>query len=156
GEFVEVGVVHGDAGVVIVEVGEEGQRVTERVAARAPGPASKERESAFGRFADRVLIAGDEAVERRVARNQRALISREREAYKLYSRFGAEDRSELGLIFGDRAQPVDDLVVRDVPHLQRVDERLDGLIFERVRATVPELARVEHRVEQRRRISRAA
>src|SRR5262249_2968845 len=74
----------------------------------------------------------------------------------LYPRFGAEDGPELGAIFRDRAQSVDDLVVRAVPHLQRVDERLDGLIFERVRATVPELARVEHRVEQRRRIARAA
>jgi hypothetical protein len=55
-------VIHCDAGVVIIEVGEEWQRVAERVAARAPGPAAKERESAFGRLADRVLIAGDEAV----------------------------------------------------------------------------------------------
>src|SRR5262249_18433200 len=108
-----------------------------------------------GRFADRVLIAGGKAVERRVARNQRALISRERKAYGLYPRFGAEDGSELGAIFGDRAQPVDDLVVRAVPHLQRVDERLDGLIFYLVHSPVPELARVEHSVEQRRRIARA-
>jgi hypothetical protein len=56
--------VHGDATVLIVEVGENGQRVTKRVTARASGPAVKEREAALGGFADRALVAGDEAVER--------------------------------------------------------------------------------------------
>ena len=67
GEFVEVGMDCGYAGVVIVEIGEERQSVIERVAARASGPAAKEREPASGGFADSGLIAGDEAVERRVA-----------------------------------------------------------------------------------------
>src|SRR5262249_20191967 len=70
--------------------------------------------------------------------------------------FGPEAGLELRAIFGDRAQPFNYLVVRVISHLQRIDERLKGLIFKRVRAPVPELPRVEHRVEQRRRIARAA
>src|SRR5262245_53599260 len=98
--------VRGDPGVVVIEIGEERQRVTEGMTARTPGFSAKDCEAPFGFFADRGLIASDETIERRVSRNQCALVRGERFPDELYFDLGAENGLEIRAIFGNRAKPL--------------------------------------------------
>src|SRR5256885_15631593 len=91
----EGGMVGRHPGVVISVVGEEGSLTAEGVAARATRLPAEEREAALGRLADRLLIAGEEAVERRITGDQRALVSGDGLSQAGDRRRSAEDRWKL-------------------------------------------------------------
>jgi hypothetical protein len=77
GEPDEIGLVSGDADVVELLVREERARRAEGVAVPAASLAVEELPAALGRRTDRVRVARDEAVERRIARELRPLERRD-------------------------------------------------------------------------------
>ena len=97
-----------------------------------------------------VLVVG------RVAREGRdPLEGGDRLGHPVEGHVGAEDLLELLLVARDRAEPVDDLLVRLVAHLDLVLDRALRLAFERRGAAVPEHRPAIGRVQDRRGVAAA-
>ena len=151
-ELREVLLVRGNADVVELLVAEERRH---RVAGmtRVATPASVEdRPPASRRSVDRVLVAVDVAVEGRVARELRALEGGDGGREVVVVDLAAEDLLEGVDVLGELLELGDDVLGRLLTHLDRVQDRELGLGLERGGATVPELRRVEHRVQDRGRV----
>src|SRR5687767_7172174 len=87
-----------DACIVIIEIGEQRQRVVKSMAAGAARFSSKERKAPFGVIANGVLFACDIPVKRGIARDQRAFISRKSFADQIDGDGDAEYPFEVGAI----------------------------------------------------------
>src|SRR5262245_46401188 len=106
--------------------------------------------AALSRSIDRVLVAGDEAVERRIERNQSAFVGCDRAHEILAIDWPAEHAAECPLIFIDRRKAGDRGVQIRLAHLDWVDDRQRGLIFERLCPAIPELRLIAESVQNRR------
>src|SRR5262249_14195661 len=112
--------------------------------------AVEERPTALRRGADRLLVAGDPPVERRPARQLRALERRDRGGEVVERPVAAERLLERGLILRDREHLLHDGGAVRLAHLDRVRDRKLRLVLERRGAAVPELRRVEDGVQHGR------
>src|SRR5438093_13412844 len=149
----EVGLVRGDADVVELLVGEERAHGREGVAGVAAALAVEEAPAALGSRADRLLVARDETVEGRVPGVLGALEGGDRRGDVVVGRVVAEDAREGLAVLREGAHLGDHVVGRLLAHLDRVQDGELRLLLERRRAPVPELGRVEHRVEHRRAVA---
>src|SRR5256886_5816228 len=149
----EVRLVRRDTDVVGFLVGEERAHGRERVAVAAAALAVEETPAPLGGRADRLLVARDEAVEGRVAGVLRALEGGDRRRDVVVGRLVAEDAREGLAVLRQGAHLGDHLVGRFQAHFDRVQDGELRLLLERRRAPVPELRRVEHRVQHRRAVA---
>src|SRR5262249_28134900 len=109
--------------------------------------------AALSRSIDRVLVAGDEAIERRIEGHQRAFVGCDRAHEILAIDWPAKHAAECPLIFIDRRKARDRGVQIRLAHLDWVDDRERGLILERLCPAIPELCFVVESVQNGRRIS---
>src|SRR5436309_1039695 len=149
----EVRLVRGDADVVELLVGEERAHGREGVAAVAAALAVEEAPAPLRGRTDPLLVARDEAVEGRVPGVLRALEGGDRRRDVVVGRLVAEDAREGLAVLRQGAHLGDHLVGRFLAHLDRVQDGELRLLLERRRAPVPELRRVEHRVQHRRAVA---
>lgn len=103
----------------------------------------------LSRLGQRLRVARFEFVIRRVAGDDRPLVSRNRLRDTVGGDVGAEDFLELRLVAVDAVQLLDDRIERHV-HLNRILNRAESLILQGLHATVPELQRAIRRVDDRR------
>src|SRR5438132_7669979 len=111
--------------------------------------------AALGRVVNRVLVASDEVIERRIKRQLRSFVGRDGAQQVRAVGRAAKDDTEISLVFLDRC----DLRYRSIQvgmtHLNGVDNRERSLLLERVHATVPKLRLIIEGVQNGRRIALA-
>jgi len=134
-------------------IGEERAHGAERVAVAAPPLAVEEEPAALRRPIDRLLVAGDVAVEGRVAGVLGPFEGGDGGGDVVVGRLVAEDLGERRGILGNAAHLRDHVLGRLLPHLDGIQDRELRLLLERRGATVPELGGVEHGVHDRRAVA---
>jgi hypothetical protein len=151
-------VVDADADVVEAVVGEERRGLLDHVAGHAATLVDEEVEPALLLLGERLVVTPEvEAVEGRVSGHLGALEGRDRLRHLLHRHLGAllaEHLLERLHVLGVRADDLQDRLVVLEPHLHRVDEGVQRLVFEARRAAVPELAREVGRVHHGGRVAR--
>ena len=142
-----------DADVVELVVAEGRLRAADAVARHAAPAAVEDGPAAPRARVDRLVVAGEVAVERRIEDDLRALVGGEG-ARQIVAVDGApEHLLKRRLILGHLRHGGDGGVEGGHAHLDRVGDRQLGLIFEVARAAVPELRVVVERVQHRRRVA---
>jgi hypothetical protein len=114
--------------------------------------------SVTGLLGDRLAVPGEEAVERRVTREQGAEIARQRAGNRIARdrfAFGGEGFGEGCPVRGIGPQPVFQLAQRQV-HLARVVDRVEHLLLDAPHGAVAQEGAAVDEVDQRRRVPLAA
>src|SRR5271166_6556116 len=106
-------------------------------------------------FADGVLIAGYEVIERRIEGKLGALVGCDSTDQIGSVWCAAEDFAERLLVFGHGRDGSHCSVEVGLAHLTRIDDGKSRLIFESFRPAVPELRLVIERIQNRRRVALA-
>ncbi len=139
--------------IIVGEIGWVALLLAQRVTFVAAGLAVEQLPPAAGGGIDRMGLACNVVIERRIEGDLRSFVRRDGPYQVRAVGLRSEGALKISAVPGDRCDPRDGGIEIRLAHLDRIDDRQRRLLLETRGSAIPELRRVVERVQNRGRIA---